>query len=49
MKSPRTTRLVAIVGGSGAGKTWLADLLQKTLGNDVERITQTLKNSGGAL
>ncbi len=39
MKSPRTTRLVAIVGGSGAGKTWLADQLQKAIGSDVGRLS----------
>ena len=39
MKSPRTSRLVAIVGGSGAGKTWLADHLQKTIGHDADRLS----------
>ena len=29
-------RLIAIVGGSGAGKTRLADELQKKLGNETE-------------
>jgi uridine kinase len=31
MKTPTTPRLVAIVGGSGAGKSWLADQLQRLL------------------
>jgi uridine kinase len=39
MKSPKTYRLVAIVGGSGAGKTWLADQLQKAIGTDVGRLS----------
>jgi uridine kinase len=33
------TRLVALVGGSGAGKTWLADRLQQASGNDVARLS----------
>lgn len=33
-------RLVAITGGSGAGKTWLADKLQHLFGNQAGRITQ---------
>ncbi|EEF62628.1 uridine kinase family protein [Pedosphaera parvula] len=32
--------LVAIVGGSGAGKSWLADQLQKLLGDKAGRISQ---------
>jgi uridine kinase len=28
-------RLIAVVGGSGSGKTWLADRLEKTLGPDL--------------
>jgi uridine kinase len=35
----RSTTLVAIVGGSGAGKTWLADRLQHALGSQVGRLT----------
>lgn len=34
------SRLVAIVGGSGAGKTWLADQLEKAVGNGVDRFSQ---------
>ena len=37
---PRTANpLVAVVGGSGAGKTWLADHLQTAVGNDVGRLS----------
>jgi uridine kinase len=32
-------RFIAIVGGSGAGKTWLADRLQKALGKEAARIS----------
>ena len=32
--------LVAIVGGSGAGKSWLADKLAEQLGRNVSRISQ---------
>lgn len=32
-------KLIAIVGGSGAGKTWLADQLQKVFGNEVTRLS----------
>ncbi len=41
-KSPRRTkcRLVAIVGGSGAGKTWLADAIQKEVGEGVTRLSE---------
>ena len=49
MKSPRTSRLIAIVGGSGAGKTWLADQLQKAIGNDVDRLALDNKHPGGDL
>src|SRR5207247_8155052 len=33
-------QLVAIVGGSGAGKTWLADRLQGLAGRKAGRLTQ---------
>jgi len=37
---PRTANpLVAVVGGSGAGKTWLADHLQTAVGNGVGRLS----------
>jgi uridine kinase len=39
MKSSTQTRLVAVVGGSGSGKTWLVDHLQKSIGNDVGRLS----------
>jgi uridine kinase len=39
MKSPRTSRLVAVVGGSGAGKSWLSDHLQNAMGNSVGRLS----------
>jgi len=39
MKSSIHTRLVAVVGGSGSGKTWLADHLQKSIGNGVGRLS----------
>ena len=32
-------KLVAIVGGSGAGKTWLADRLEKTFGEKATRLS----------
>jgi uridine kinase len=35
----RKSCLVAIVGGSGAGKTWLAEQLQKAIGKDACRIS----------
>ena len=34
-----TCFLVAIVGGSGAGKTWLADQFQRLLGESVARLS----------
>ncbi len=34
-----TPRLIAITGGSGAGKSWLADRLQRTFGNDSARLS----------
>jgi uridine kinase len=38
--SARSSRfLVAIVGGSGAGKTWLVDQLQRLLGESVARLS----------
>ncbi|HET7626143.1 MAG TPA: uridine kinase [Verrucomicrobiae bacterium] len=39
MKNQRAPLLVAIVGGSGAGKTWLARKLQAALGDDAARIS----------
>src|SRR6266478_2144711 len=35
MKTKSTNHLIAIVGGSGAGKTWLADRLQQALGPEA--------------
>lgn len=35
----RHTRLIAIVGGSGAGKTWLADRLQQACGAEAGRLS----------
>lgn len=32
-------KLVAIVGGSGSGKSWLADKLQQALGDNVSRVS----------
>lgn len=34
-----STRLVAIVGGSGSGKSWIADRLQAVLGRAAGRLT----------
>ncbi len=39
IKTKTVTLLVAIVGGSGAGKSWLADELQKLLGKNAARIS----------
>jgi len=39
MKSAPPTRLIAIVGGSGAGKTWLADRLQQSWGGPAARLS----------
>jgi uridine kinase len=39
MKSSTKMRLVAVVGGSGSGKTWLADHLQKSVGDGVGRLS----------
>ena len=39
MKSKTTPLLVAIVGGSGAGKSWLADHLQALLGEKAARLS----------
>jgi len=33
------TKLIAITGGSGAGKTWLAEKLQRALGTQAARIS----------
>ena len=40
MKTHLPARLVAITGGSGAGKTWLADKLQHLFGDQAGRMTQ---------
>jgi len=39
MKSTVQTRLVAIAGGSGSGKSWLADRLQKLLAEKTARLS----------
>lgn len=39
MKSERPFRLIAIVGGSGAGKTWLANRLQQAAGHEAGRLS----------
>lgn len=39
MKTSLQPKLVAIVGGSGAGKTWLADYLHHALGSNVARLS----------
>jgi uridine kinase len=39
MKSKQAPLLVAITGGSGSGKSWLADQLQKILGDKAVRIS----------
>jgi uridine kinase len=40
MNPENRARLVAITGGSGAGKTWLADRLQRLFGAQAGRIMQ---------
>lgn len=40
MSGEHPVRLVAITGGSGAGKTWLADRLHLLLGNKTGRLSQ---------
>ena len=40
MKTNQPTQLVAITGGSGAGKSWLADRLQRLFGAQAGRIMQ---------
>lgn len=40
MSASVPSRLVAIVGGSGAGKTWLADRLHQLLGEKAGRLSQ---------
>jgi uridine kinase len=40
MKRDDPVQLVAITGGSGAGKTWLADRLQGLMGRKAGRLTQ---------
>ncbi len=39
MKSPQAPILVGITGGSGAGKTWLADRLQRAFGAEACRLS----------
>jgi len=39
MRSATTPRLVAIVGGSGAGKSWLTDRLQQVFGEKAARVS----------
>jgi len=39
MNAQRSTKLIAIVGGSGAGKTWLADRLQQACGAEAGRVS----------
>lgn len=39
MKKPKPPFLVAIVGGSGSGKSWLAEKLQTTLGSKAGRLS----------
>jgi len=39
MKTPGTSCLIAVVGGSGAGKTWLADQLQTCIGKEASRLS----------
>ena len=39
LRSPTSPRLVAIVGGSGAGKSWLTDRLQKVFGEKASRMS----------
>jgi uridine kinase len=40
MSEEHPVRLVAITGGSGAGKTWLADRLHRLMGNRTGRLSQ---------
>jgi uridine kinase len=39
VKKPKQPFLVAIVGGSGSGKSWLADKLQSALGHNAGRLS----------
>lgn len=39
LKRQQKPRLIAIVGGSGSGKTWLADRLQRAFGKEAGRIS----------
>lgn len=39
MKTGHLPKMVAIIGGSGAGKTWLADRLQHKLGSETARLS----------
>jgi len=36
---PTSVKLIAITGGSGSGKTWLANHLQRALGPDASRLS----------
>jgi uridine kinase len=39
MNAPKASKLVAIVGGSGAGKTWLTDRLCQIFGEKAARVS----------
>jgi len=39
VKKPKQPLLVAIVGGSGSGKSWLAEKLQTALGSNAGRLS----------
>jgi uridine kinase len=39
MKRDRRPKLIAITGGSGAGKSWLADRLQRAFGSSAARLS----------
>lgn len=39
METNQQTKFIAITGGSGAGKTWLADRLQRVLGTTAARLS----------
>jgi uridine kinase len=39
LRSAITPRLVAIAGGSGSGKSWLTDRLQKIFGGNIARLS----------
>src|SRR5882757_905449 len=40
MKTEYSPKLIAIVGGSGAGKTWLTGRLQRVFGSQAVRLSQ---------